>query len=45
MVTTWIVENILWVGIGFAAILVGIKVAAFRLLARMTRSQDGGANS
>ena len=40
--TTWIIENMPWVGIGFVAVFVAIKVAVFKVLARMTRNHHDG---
>ncbi len=33
----WLIDNILWVGLGITAGLVGIKLVAARVLVRLTR--------
>jgi hypothetical protein len=36
----WLIDNMLWVGLGITAGLVGIKLIAMRFLSRLTRQDE-----
>lgn len=37
----WLIDNMLWVGLGVTVGLVGIKLLAARALARLTQRDEG----
>lgn len=40
-VAAWIVDNMLWVGAGGVAVMVGAKVAVARIFSRLAASSEG----